>query len=88
MWSHALPGPDVGKYGAFHTSEVPYAMNTLYMSERPFTAADRRIADVVSSYWANFAKTGDPNGAGLPRWAPYIPSAPQVFELGDRLAGE
>jgi para-nitrobenzyl esterase len=88
MWSHALPGPDVGKYGAFHTSEVQYAMNTLYMSERPFTDGDRRIADVVSTYWANFAKAGDPNGAGLPRWLASTPDSLQVFELGDRLIGE
>jgi len=88
MWSHRLPGPDAAKYGAFHTSEVPYAMNTLDMSDRPFTDADRRIADAVSTYIANFAKTGDPNGARLARWTPYTAAAPQVFELGDRLAGE
>ena len=68
FWTHALPGPDAAKYGAFHTSEVPYALNTLYMSDRPFTDADRRIADQMSSYWVNFAKTGDPNGKGLPHW--------------------
>ena len=54
--------------GAFHTSEVPYVMNALAMSNRPFTDDDRRIADTLSSYWANFIRTGDPNGRGLPRW--------------------
>ena len=88
MWNHALPGPDASRYGAFHTSEVPYAMDTLYMSDRPFTDVDRRVADRVSSYWANFAKTGDPNGAGLPRWPVFTSAAPTVFELGDRLAGD
>ena len=62
LWDHALPGPDAQRFGAFHTSEVPYVMNTLYMSDRPFTDADRKIADRMSSYWANFAATGDPNG--------------------------
>ena len=66
LWDHAMPGPDTEQFGAFHTSEVPYVMNTLYMSDRPFTDADRKIADVMSSYWANFAAAGDPNGKGLP----------------------
>jgi carboxylesterase type B len=88
MWGHALPGPDVASYGAFHTSEVPYVMNTLFASDRPFTEIDRRIADAVSSYWANFAKTGNPNGGLLPRWAPFTSAAPSAFELADRLAGE
>ena len=42
FWDHPLPGPDVETYGAFHTSEVPYVMNTLAMSKRPFTDDDRR----------------------------------------------
>ena len=68
FWDHALPGPDVETYGAFHTSEVPYVMNTLAMSTRPFTDADRGIADRFSTYVANFIRSGDPNGAGLPAW--------------------
>jgi carboxylesterase type B len=58
------------------------------MSDRPFTEADRRIANTVSTYLANFAKTGDPNGTGLLRWTPFTPAAPLVFELGDRLGAE
>jgi para-nitrobenzyl esterase len=82
LWDHALPGPDAQKYGAFHTGEVPYVMNTLYMSDRPFTEADRKIADMVSSYWANFVATGDPNAKGLASW-PSVGDKPEVMELGD-----
>jgi para-nitrobenzyl esterase len=83
FWDHALPGPDAGKFGAFHTSEVPYVLNTLYMSDRPFTDADRKIADMMSSYWANFAATGNPNGKGLAVWRE-VSEKHETMELGDK----
>jgi para-nitrobenzyl esterase len=43
--------------------------DSLVMSDRPFTDADRKIADMMSSYRANFAATGHPNGKGLPHWS-------------------
>jgi len=82
FWTHPLPGPEVDQYGAFHTSEVPYVLNTLSQSDRPFTDADRKIADILSSYWVNFATSGDPNGKGLARWAP-ISSDEATMEVGD-----
>jgi para-nitrobenzyl esterase len=84
FWNHALPGPDADKYGAFHTSEVPYALNTLERSDRPFTATDRKIADIVSSYWANFAASADPNGKDLPRWPPVSAGRAMTMELGEQ----
>jgi para-nitrobenzyl esterase len=85
FWNHALPGPDVEKYGAFHTSEVPYALNSLSQSDRPFTAADHRIAGEVSSYWVNFAATGDPNGKGLPHWPSVREKPATTMNLGGRM---
>ena len=85
FWTHALPGPEIAKYGAFHTSEVPYAFNTLYTSPRPYGDDDRRIAEAMSSYWANFVKTGDPNGKGLAKWTP-VSAEHETMELGDRFA--
>ena len=82
LWDHTMPGPDAARYGAFHTSEVPYFMSTLSMSDRPFTETDHKIADMMSSYIANFVKTGDPNGKGLPRWNP-VGDKPEVMEVGD-----
>jgi para-nitrobenzyl esterase len=82
-WNHTLPGPDAATYQAFHTSEVPYALNTLYMSDRPFTDSDHKIAELMSSYWANFATAGDPNGKGLPHW-PAVSEKPDItMQIGD-----
>ena len=84
FWDHALPGPDADKYGAFHTSEVPYALGALSMSDRPFTPDDRHIADMMSSYWANFIAKGDPNGEGLPAWPAMNEKAGLTMEVGDK----
>jgi para-nitrobenzyl esterase len=82
-WNHTLPGPDAATYKAFHTSEVPYALNTLYTSDRPFTEIDHRIADMMSSYWVNFATTGNPNGKGLPHWPSVSEKPDTTMQLGD-----
>lgn len=85
-WTHPLPGPDVAIHGAFHTSEVPYLLNTLAMSPRTFTPVDHRLADLFSTYIVNFATSGNPNGGGLPRWDAVTAGAPTTLEIGDRTA--
>jgi para-nitrobenzyl esterase len=63
-----------GKLHAPHTSEIPYCFDSLAHAEPiigPVTAEKQALADKVSTYWANFAKTGNPNGKGLPRWEPF-----------------
>jgi para-nitrobenzyl esterase len=85
LWDHTLPGPDAARFGAFHTSEVPYVLNTLDRSDRPFSAGDHKIAEMMSSYWANFAASGNPNGPGLPKWAP-AGATPELMEVGDKTA--
>tara|TARA_R100001143_G_C3361139_1_gene136006 strand:- start:1145 stop:2722 length:1578 start_codon:yes stop_codon:yes gene_type:complete len=72
-------------YGAFHTGEVPYAYHTLDMSDRPWTDSDRYLSDVMSDYWVNFAKNGDPNETGLPQWEPFTTDAYQTIILGEEI---
>jgi len=81
-WNHVLPGPDSARYGAFHSSELPYTLNTLDTSDRPFTDVDRKIAEQMSAYWVNFTTTGDPNGKGLPHW-PAVGEKPETMQVGD-----
>ena len=56
--------------GAFHSSELWYVFKTLDRSWRPKAPGDYELAERVNSYWCNFVKTGDPNGAELPYWKP------------------
>jgi para-nitrobenzyl esterase len=69
------------KYGAFHTGEVPYAYDNLKFVDRPWEQADHELAGIMSSYWTNFAKTGDPNGKGLPVWDAYDTTGKKIMEL-------
>jgi len=70
----AKPGALVGgvpasEFGSKHAGEIEYVFETLSSKpDLPWTADDFRLADVMSSYWANFVKAGDPNGQGLPMW--------------------
>ncbi len=84
FWTHALPGPDSAMRGAFHGSEINYVFGNLDANDRPWTQDDRRIADIMSSYWANIAKSGDPNGPGLPHWSSFDPDRAETMELGDK----
>ena len=84
-WEHAPPsrGGQGAGGGAGHGSEIDYAFNNL-TPDRPWTDQDSKIAEVMSSYWANIAKTGNPNGPGLPAWPAVDPKTATVMELGDR----
>lgn len=63
--------PGKPNYGAYHTAEIGYAFDNLYKIDRPWQAVDDSLANIISSYWINFAKSGNPNGTGLPEWPKY-----------------
>ena len=60
---------------AGHGAEIHFAFDRLALDPRVWTSDDQRIADQMVRYWTNFAKTGDPNGEGLPKW-PLFDGAP------------
>lgn len=82
FWTKAPPGPDAALRGAYHGAEIPYALGNLQPPTRPWTDEDRAVAERASSYWANFIKTGNPNGPGVPAWPVFDPARPQTMELG------
>ncbi len=72
--------------GVPHGAEVPYAFATLGVRQGPFpapppTPEDEAVARMVNTYWANFARTGDPNGPGLTKWPLYDPGTDEILEF-------
>ncbi|HKS68244.1 MAG TPA: carboxylesterase/lipase family protein [Candidatus Acidoferrales bacterium] len=70
-------------HGAYHSSEIEFVFEALSSKNLPWRPADEKLSGQISSYWTNFAKTGDPNGPGLPRWPAYTSADHfQVMHLG------
>ncbi|MDP9048729.1 MAG: carboxylesterase family protein, partial [Bacteroidota bacterium] len=79
-FARKLPAtPDYVKYGAFHTGEVAYVLDDLKFLNRPWEPADFQLANLMSSYWANFIMTGNPNGKGLPPWPKFNSATKQAM---------
>ena len=70
--------------GAYHGAEIPYVFGTAD-SWLPGTDEDDALARQMQAYWVNFARTGDPNGPGLPLWPRWTGAAPKLLALGDRI---
>jgi len=59
--------------GAYHSGDLAYVFNNVGKTGDFWLEEDFAMARAMSSYWTNFAKTGNPNGANLPNWARYEP---------------
>ena len=81
LFTRKLPG---SKDGAFHSSELWYMFHTLNRSWRPFTKADYVLSDEMMTYWTNFVKYGNPNGASEGTWARFTNANPYVQTLNIR----
>jgi hypothetical protein len=84
-FDRVTPWPEHPEFGAHHTSEVPYVFRTVGRGARAWEPVDTVVSDRMATYFVNFAKTGDPNGPGLPPWPAFAPGAHQTMRLGEAM---
>lgn len=82
-----IPGWD--NPGAFHSVDLWFSFETLAKCWRPFVGRHYDLARRMCNYWANFIRSGDPNGKDstgedMPQWEPYTPDAPFGMKFGDK----
>jgi para-nitrobenzyl esterase len=85
-FSRVPPGRG-SRLGAFHAAEIAYVFEN-FPFRISYEDADKQLGELISSYWVNFARTGDPNSAGssATTWPIYDPKKDDVLEFGDQVA--
>jgi para-nitrobenzyl esterase len=80
-FDRALPEANgSNRFGAAHASDIEYSFHTLDSKKADWKPEDREAERVMAGSFANFVKTGDPNGPGLPRW-PEFGKSRQVMQI-------
>jgi para-nitrobenzyl esterase len=82
FFTRVPPGPNADRYRAYHASEIQYVFGNLN-PRRPWEDADHKLSQAMSSYWVNFATTGNPNGKGLSKWPAYDSKSDPSMVFGD-----
>ena len=72
--------------GARHAGEIEYVFGALdSMQNVTWEASDRKLSDAMTTYWSNFARSGDPNGSNLPKWPRYPGDGGRVLHLDETI---
>lgn len=71
------------RFGAGHGSEIAFVFNNLNArwGNSTTTPEEEQLAKLINGYWTNFARTGDPNGEGLPLWPLYSTKTEKILEV-------
>jgi len=72
---YSAGSPQAGR-GSPHASEMSYVFQHLNAQATP---EDHVISDAMATYWTNFAKRGDPNGEGMPKWLAFTDANPSMM---------
>lgn len=76
-------GRPAASWGAYHGSEIVYVFNAFPLQDWTWRPVDLKLGDMVSSMWVNFARSGSPNGGGLPQWPAFDPARDVLMNFGD-----
>jgi para-nitrobenzyl esterase len=80
------PGSVYAGWGASHYAELWYSFGHLGQEPWAWTSYDRVLSKAMTTYWTNFAKTGDPNGPSVPTWPKFGKVRGQALYLGTPIA--
>lgn len=87
-FTHRPPGPMAQELGAYHAAEIAYVFNNVHTLRNQPSAADFRLADIMSDYWVSFAHNGVPSAPGQPEWRPYSNAERHYLLFGNRVSAE
>ncbi len=86
QFDQTVPIPEADKgtglktFGSPHAAELEYVFTMLDSKKADWQPGDYTVAKTMNAYWANFIKTGDPNGTGLANW-PQFGKTHEVMHL-------